>query len=242
MEISGAKCCTGIFDLSHRYTLLVSFPRVPPSLQTMITDLRSRIAHKLAKAARKASHMTPAEALAEFSEPLRLWEASLRPRCHTDAGALRTLRMNIQTAAGSGFSVESFGITLAEDLLDARTRLLGENEAWRKFTDRVERNLPKVAAKSHNFGRRSPSSSPPRSEHRRQTPPAPRKSNHDRPSGKNLYKFLQRVVGSKVKKGDCFICAFLERPQRGAHDFKACRFYAEGLETARKRSDYSDRG
>ena len=213
-----------------------------PSLQTVVSELRSRIASKLAKAAGRARHMSPAVALAEFSEPLRQWEASLKPRCFSDASGMRSLRLTIQTAAGSGFDAESFGITLAELMLEARTRLLGENAAWRQFTERAERNMLKLKPKER--GKRSSSSSPEvsRGSGRRDTPPSHRKTNHEKPSGKNLYKYLTKAVGSRVKKGDCFICAFLERPQRGAHDFKACRFFSECLEAVRKKQDYTDRG
>ena len=209
-----------------------------PSLQTVITELRSRIASKLAKGANRARHMSPAAALAEFSEPLRQWEASLKPRCHSNAASIRSIRMNIQTAAGSGYNAESFGITLAETMLDARTHLLGENAAWRQFMNLAEKNMAKVRPKEQDYTPEAHG----RGEGRRQTPPSQRKTNYERPSGKNFYKYLSRTIGPSVEKGDCYICALLNRPQRGTHDFKTCRFFTEGLEAARKKADYSDRG
>ena len=70
--------------------------------------------------------MTPRDAVTELWQVLKSWESSLRQLCPGDASAVRDVRNNIQTAAGSRFAMESFGQTIADDILDVRGRLLGE--------------------------------------------------------------------------------------------------------------------
>lgn len=210
--------------------------------QTVTAEIRTRIAAEMATVAASARSMRPRDAVTDLYETLRTWENSLRKLCPGDASSVREIRCNVQTAAGSHFDMSSFGQTVADDILTVRGRLLGEQAQWKEFVERAEKNL----AKGRVADRYRRSSSPERgSAFRKSSPPraAPRpKTNHDKPSGKRLYTYLQKTVGKTTARGDCYVCAFLSKPQRGQHDYKHCRFFDEALEKARAQSDYKDRG
>ena len=198
----------------------------------------------MAKVAAKARTMTPRDAVTELWQVLKSWESSLRQLCPGDASAVRDVRNNIQTAAGSRFAMESFGQTIADDILDVRGRLLGEQAQWKAFLERAEKNLTRGKAVARRHRSSSSSSSEGRERPRKSASQSSKRaspSNFDKPSSKRLYRYLRSAL-PKVSRTECYICAFLGKTQRSGHDFKTCRFFAEGLEAARAKSDYKDRG